>query len=118
MRSRRLGLGEPRLFPDLKIGKTGYFSDPFQKWFTRLLTQVLGTKPEGTFHSFRHMWKDALTEAQVPDGIAKRLGGWSGDPSAATRYGEGPSSRLFLEAIQKVEYPSLNLDHLSQQASS
>lgn len=114
VRARRLDLDAPRLFPDLEMGKTGYFSDPFQKWFGRLLTQVLGTKPAATFHSFRHMWKDALTEAQVPEGIAKRLGGWSGDSSAAAHYGQGPSQQTLLEAIQKVEFPGLKLDHLSQ----
>lgn len=117
VRQRRSDQKSPRLFPDLETGMTGYFSDPFQKWFGRLLTQILGTKPKATFHSFRHMWKDAMTEANIPDGIAKRLGGWSNDTSAAAGYGHGPSPNTLLAAIQKIEFPGLLLDHLVPPAS-
>lgn len=117
VRQRRLDHKSPRLFPDMEPGQTGYFSDPVQKWFGRLLTQILGTKPTATFHSFRHMWKDAMTEANVPDGIAKRLGGWSNDTSAAAGYGQGPSPKALLAAIQKIQFEGLRLEHLFPPAS-
>lgn len=113
---RQADSGSPRLFPDLEIGKKGYFSDPFQKWFGRLLVQTLGFKPKATFHSFRHMWKDAMTEAEVPENIAKRLGGWTSDTSAASNYGQGPKPRMLLEALRKVAYPGLDLGHLKAPA--
>lgn len=102
----------PRLFPDLNTGKMGYYSDPFQKWFGRLLRKALSFKPKATFHAFRHMWKDALTEASVPETLAKRLGGWTGDTSAAAGYGHGPSPKKLLGALEKVSYPGLNIARL------
>lgn len=115
VRSRQCASDSPRLFPDLKQAKTRYYSDPFQKWFGRYLERIFDEKPKATFHSFRHMWKDALTEAQVSDVLAKHLGGWSNDRSAASHYGHGPSPKVLLEALQKVTYPGLPLNHLTSE---
>ena len=41
--------GEARLFPELPKGKKGYYSDPFQKWFSRFLSSI-GAKL--TIHQF------------------------------------------------------------------
>ncbi len=110
---RRHDTSHPRLFPDLKRGASGYFSDPFSKWFGRFLNSALGKKCEATFHSFRHNFRDALREAGVPTPDVEALGGWEiREHSAERDYGSGPSLKRLHEQIEKVKYPCLDLSHL------
>ncbi|MFD0894384.1 site-specific integrase [Luteolibacter ambystomatis] len=103
----------PRLFHDLTLGKNGNYSDAFQKHFHRFLSDCFREKmPKATLHSFRHMWKDAATEAGIPEEVARRLGGWVGDRSAAAGYGRGPSVQKLFEAVQRIEFPGLKIDHI------
>jgi len=51
--------------------------------FARVL-QAAGVSPKDyTFHSWRHTFRTRLSEAGVSDDIAKRLGGWTSDTTAA-----------------------------------
>lgn len=110
---RRSDADSPRLFPDLPLGKTGYFSNPFSKWFARFVNAALGSKCKATFHSFRHLFRDALTEASVPIPDVERLGGWEIMVRSAERqYGKGPSLRRLREHMEKTTFPGLNLAHL------
>jgi integrase len=114
---RRRDDSHPRLFPDLPCGATGYFSNPFSKWFARFVTTTLGEKCEATFHSFRHQFRDALEEGGVPIPDVERLGGWElMQRSAESHYGKGPSLRRLREHIEKVNYPGLELLHLHPRA--
>jgi integrase len=110
---RRQDSTHPRLFAELEIGKDGYFSDPFSKWFARFKTGVLGSDCKATFHSFRHMFRDALSDAGVSVRDAERLGGWFvGSRSAEADYGRGPSLGYLQRQIEKVRYEGLDLSHL------
>jgi integrase len=110
---RRKDRDEARLFPDLPIGNTGYYSDPFSKWFGRFVEGTLGKSCEATFHSFRHMFRTALEEAGVSISDAERLGGWELIKRSQERhYGQGPSIRRLWAEISKVEFSGLHLDHL------
>ena len=110
---RRRDASHPRLFPDLPIGATGYFSNPFSKWFGRFRKATLGKECKATFHSFRHHWRDALTEAGVPIPDVEALGGWEMMARSAERhYGKGASLSRLREQIDKVKYPGLDLSHL------
>ena len=108
---RRLRRKEPRLFPELTKGMTGKFSDPFGKWFTRFLTSVLGAKPKATFHSFRHMFRDALRRADVGIEKVEALGGWKSDRSSEADYGQGFKMPALKVEIDKVQY-AVSLVHL------
>jgi integrase len=102
-----------RLFPDLPRGASGYYSDPFSKWFAGFVEKTLGEKCRATFHSFRHQFRDALREAGVSTEDAERLGGWEvGMHSAEREYGHGPSLKRLRQQIQKVKFPNLDLRHL------
>ena len=110
---RRRDTSHPRLFPDLPLGATGYFSNPFSKWFARFVNSALGEKCEATFHSFRHLFRDALAEAGVPIPDVEKLGGWEIMARSAERqYGKGPSLRRLREELNKTSVPGLSLAHL------
>lgn len=110
---RRRDTTHPRLFPDLPLGATGYFSNPFSKFFARFRKATLGKECKATFHSLRHHFRDALTEAGVPIPDVEALGGWQvGERSAERLYGSGPSLNRLREQIEKVNYPGLALSHL------
>ena len=112
-RERQNDYSHPRLFPELPCGASGYFSDPFSKWFARFVSNTLGAGCEATFHSFRHMFRDALRVASVPIDDVERLGGWdSGHRSAERGYGNGLGVEHLHGQIAKVAYPELNISHL------
>lgn len=99
--------GRQRLFPELKQDARGYYSDGFQKWFSRFLD---GCGVEGrSFHCFRHTWADRLRDAGVPEDRRNALGGWA-DSGIGARYGKGFPMRMLAADIACVSYPGLNLD--------
>ena len=103
--------------PDLPKGKRGYYSDPFQKWFSRFLAHIGAKTPKTSFYSFRHCYRDAVREADISPERVRALGGWTSKGGAEEIYGaghrastlakEGPLSRLGFE-------PSLLLTLASQ----
>jgi hypothetical protein len=74
---------------------------------------TVGEQCKATFHSFRHQFRDALTEAGVPIPDVERLGGWElMNHSSERDYGHGPSLKRLRQQIQKVRFPKLDLSHL------
>lgn len=111
------GRGAQRLFPELKPGKqTGYLSDTFSKWFNdkRRFLGKLGLAGQGaTFHSFRHVYRDALRESDMSLPRVRALGGWRRDSEGEEAgYGKGLTAKTLYAEIQKVQYPGLDLSHL------
>ena len=104
--------GEARLFPDLPMGAKGYFSDPFQKWFSRFLRKAGAKAPRTSFHSFRHCFRDALREADVPRDAVLALGGWAGNGGTEEIYGGGLKASTLAREVARVRYPGLDLGHL------
>jgi len=116
VKKRLADSASPRLFPELSQGPKGGFSECFSKWFGRFVSNVLGSECEATFHSFRHMFRDAARVARLPIDVVERLAGWQGKSNAssmAAHYGGGPAYlRTLAEELAKIEYPGLNLSHL------
>ena len=117
VKQRRTDATSQRLFPELPKGPKGGFSESFSKWFGRFVMKTLGPECEATFHSFRHMFRDAARVARLPLDIVERLAGWEGSKSAASgmaaHYGGGPAYlRTLAEEIAKIDYPGLDLSHL------
>lgn len=112
----RRAAGGRKLFAELQASSTGYFSDPFSKWFRRFLAKAGAARPKNCFHSFRHCYRDALREARIDHEIA--LGGWAsgsgkdGSETAAA-YGRGYRVETLKAAIEKVAYPGLDLGRLA-----
>lgn len=110
LRSRQES-GSDRLFPDLEMGKDGYYSSPFSKYFGRFLVSVGAKGPKTSFHSFRHNFEDACRDADVPPEVMNTLQG-HGESGMAARYGKGYVLRKLDEWVSKISYEGLDLSHL------
>jgi integrase len=106
--------GRSRLFPDLRPGATGYYSEPFSLWFGRYLKgpAVAAYTRKTTFHSLRHNYRDALRDTEMSGEMVRALGGWSGGGSTSDDYGSGFTPERLYGAIQAVRYDGLDLSHL------
>lgn len=108
--------GHDRLFPDLRLGATGYYSDQSSKDFSRYI-EKLGAKTDKTsFHSFRHNFKDACRHGGVHPDINDILLGHALSGMAG-RYGDGNVDLPVLyEAVGKVVHRGLSLRHIKGHA--
>jgi integrase len=109
--------GGRKLFPELGMSSTGYFSDPFSKFFRRFLERAGAARPKTCFHSFRHCYRDALREARIEHDIGLALGGWTSaggkeGAETAASYGRGYRLATLAEAMKRIEYRGLDLAHL------
>ncbi|MBO9464131.1 site-specific integrase [Tropicibacter sp. R15_0] len=93
-----------RLFPDLKLGSDGTYSQPWSKFWSNYGKTWKFRTPLHVFHSFRHNFVDALHDANVTDAIAMQLCGHS-DDAAHWGYGKRASIARLKEEIEKVCYP-------------
>jgi integrase len=108
---RRREAGSQRLFPDLEMGKDGYYSSPFSKYFGRFLGSIGAKAKKNAFHSFRHSFEDACLDAGLPVELTNALQG-HGEDGMAARYGKGHSLRKLEEGMRRVRYDGLDLSHL------
>jgi integrase len=114
----RRAAGDQKLFAEVGMGATGYRSTTFSAWFARFVDKAGANSDKTCFHSFRHVFRDALREARVDRDIALTLGGWSrpggsgGSASVSDAYGSGYRVATLFEAIGQVRYPDLDLSHL------
>ena len=114
---QRKDAGAVRLFSELQKSSTGYYSDPFSKWFRRFLERAGASREKTCFHSFRHCYRDALREARIEYDIALALGGWSSGTGSeggetAAAYGRGYRPETLAKAMNLIRYPDLDLSHL------
>ena len=114
--SERRRNGDMRLFPELRRDAFGLYSGRFSRWFARFLVTCDATADRTCYHSFRHSFRDALREAKVDREIVLALGGWASSGfnagAVADSYGQGFSPALLADAIAKISYRYLNLEHL------
>lgn len=105
--------GEGRLFPDIKCGSDGYYSNNFSQYFGRFLKHLGLTSPKLTFHSLRHNLADSLVHAGVGDMLVKAVLGHA-DHSVTARYGSRPPVATLYQAILKVDTAAI--EHLLPKA--
>jgi integrase len=116
--ARMVTRGERRLFPEIVPDARGQMSGRPSNWYRRYVSR-LGIKEDRTvnFHSFRHGLADACRRAGYLDSEFGFVLGHADQKAKVTRgYGsiaEGTLARR-AEIIRKVEFPDLDLTHLSQ----
>jgi integrase len=93
-----------RVFEDIKQGQDGYYSHNFSKFWGRYARQIGVYQTKTAFHSFRHNFKDALTNAGVSEVISKALMGHS-EGSVHSGYGIGPNLAVLKAAIDQITVP-------------
>ena len=69
--------------------------------FSHILKQAKIDDEGYTFHSWRHTFRTRLSEAGVSDDLAKRLGGWTEDATAA-RYDHAERVEELRAAVEKA----------------
>jgi len=100
---------ERKLFPDLRVGGDEYYSDAFQKWFSRFLGKIGVKDRRISFHSFRHTFRDATRWAKIDFEIVNALAGWTTN-SMAERYGQSGQVKMLAREIAKIKYPQLDIN--------
>lgn len=109
---RRGSNSNAHLFEELPVGVTGYRSDPFSKFFGQFLDHVGVTDRKKVFHSFRHNYRDGLREQpDISREAVGALGGWN-TGRTEDDYGKGLRPSTLAKAIERVEFPGLDLSHL------
>ena len=103
-----------KLFGDLTQGGDGYYSSVFSKRINRHFKRIgVHTPRKRVFHSLRHNFRDEMRRAEIDPGVARALGGWTNKTSEAFEiYGRGYSLAHLSTAIERIEYPGLDLAHL------
>ncbi|WP_028966530.1 tyrosine-type recombinase/integrase [Sphingomonas phyllosphaerae] len=107
--------GEKKLFDDIETGSTGSRPVAFSKWFTQFLRACGAQRSRTSFHSFRHNFRDELRAARIDHDIALLLGGWTTGYSRTAvheNYGSGYRADALNEAICRLRFASINVDHL------
>jgi len=101
-----------KLFPDVPRGSEGKYSNVFTKRYSRHLIRIGAKRPKTSFHSFRHSWRDACSNCQVPDDRVCSIGGWEYGSGTQGIYGSGIDLKELDKAIQMIEYPQVDFSNV------
>lgn len=99
--------GETQLFPRLTQQRSGQRGNKWGEWFgtyRRVTCSISDTRID--FHSFRHTFKDAARNADMPEGLQRQMMGHEGR-DVADGYGSGFNRRKAVEALARVRLPAL-----------
>lgn len=102
---------QKRLFPEMAKGQDGYYSSPYSRQFRHFLESIGAKHAKNSFHSFRHCFEDACRNSDISAELMNALQGHA-EVGMAARYGSGFRLQKLAEAIEKLEYPGLDLSHL------
>lgn len=112
LEERKKAGGGP-LFPALKSGQDSP-TEGWSKWWGRYARKHGITDKRKVFHSFRHLVKDGLRNNGVDPILTDVLQGHV-VPGVGKKYGDGYSLKVRAEALAKLQYPGLDLEHLLPQ---
>lgn len=97
-----------RLFSALERSAKGNHSHNFSKWYGRFMDSIGYTDPALVFHSFRHGFRDACRDADIPEETAHALGGWA-TINQGQRYGNRGAVTNLNRALKRIEYAGFSL---------
>nr|WP_029002470.1 site-specific integrase [Azorhizobium doebereinerae] len=97
-----------RLFPKLKADEFGYFSAAISKRLNLDIERAGAKSARVSFYSLRHNFRDALTNASVPDRTADRVMGHV-IQGAQANYGSPLLEVAEIEAIRRIAFPQVDI---------
>lgn len=106
--------GHVRLFPELKRDRLKGYGKPVGSWFNeRFLGKTLGMKRDGkkTFHSFRHVFIDAVSDTEPPisERVINQLSGHErGKGQGMKRYAKDRDAEALKPIIDRLNFPSVS----------
>jgi|GEM_PF-2882820 len=102
-----------RMFRDVERGKSSKkYSSIFSKRFAGFLIKIGMNSTKTVFHSFRHNFRDAGRNCQIPDDRILAIGGWATGTGAQANYGSGVNLAELNKAIEQVNYEGLDLSSI------
>jgi integrase len=110
--------GERKLFPDAPRGAEG--RNPYQpvsQWFAKLLSDAKLKRPGVNLHAFRHTFITACRNSGIPKEMAEALVGHK-NGSVHDGYGDPAGIERREEAMAKLTFKGLDLNHLTSKNSS
>ncbi|MER9485076.1 site-specific integrase [Mesorhizobium sp. M0563] len=112
------GSAHDRLFPEALARKGEKPSDVYSKRFaSNAKFAGVWKSRRRVFHSFRNNFNDALRNASVDRELRDAINGWSAQASMDSRYGQGQTIKRLHDAVERVQYEGLDLDHLVANAA-
>ncbi len=99
--AQKCGNADRLLFDDVQPDKYGTHSAKLSKRFWKYLWAAGVTEERKVFHSFRHLFKDACRDADVPIQVQNALLGHT-SKAVGESYGQGFSIRKIMEWIEKI----------------
>ncbi len=106
--------GADRLFPELRLSASGYYSEAPSKFFKKVIERIVDPDPDEpgklVFHSTRHTATSRLRAADVRKDVSEEI---IGHESKDTHSGYGKVDIPTLKiAVDKIHYPGLDLSRL------
>jgi site-specific recombinase XerD len=101
----------PQLFAELHRDHRGYLTDALQRRVNRQIERAGAKGDRQSFHSLRHVWRDACREGGVSRDAVLAMGGWKSGGTEEL-YGGGLRRSTLAREIAKVRYEGLDLSHL------
>ena len=101
-----------RFFPDVKRGSEGKFTSIFSKRYSAYLIRVGAKTDKTSFHSFRHTFRDAGRNCQVPYDRVCAIGGWGYGQGTNEDYGSGINMFEKAKAIVLIKYPAVDFSKI------
>lgn len=99
--------GEGPLFPDLNKVAGRELGHGASKWFGRLKKDKLGLPEDVTFHSFRHLIRDMLTDAGAGGEVIASILGHAQTTTTFGKYGSSIRPSVLNRYIQKLPVEAL-----------
>ncbi|WP_427026127.1 tyrosine-type recombinase/integrase [Aureimonas ureilytica] len=106
VKSRRKRAG--RLFPTLKPDKHGYYSKDVSRRLNLDVERAGAKRDRVSFYSLRHNFRDALTEAEVPERTGDRVMGHI-VKGAQGHYGDPKLKAVEVAAIRRIAFPGVDI---------
>jgi integrase len=94
--------GEQHLFP--RVAQLRRPVKALTTWFSRYRRSVGIDDKRKTFHSMRHNFRQALSEADVQDSVVSDLMGHADSSMTHGRYGKGASVARLRDAVERLDF--------------